>query len=116
MSFAANLFHHVAHPQKVLKEMCRVSKKYVVIIEPNLLHLPMLLFLLIMKKERGGLRLTKRYIYSLAKKCNLRLIKFISTGLIYQNLTPAFLLRLLKFFDRQFVFGVYNLIIFEKER
>jgi hypothetical protein len=90
------------------------SKRYIIIIEPNLLHLPMLLFLLFKRAERGGLHLTKKYIYTLARMYNLKIIKFISTGLIYQNMTPSFLIKPLKFFDRNFIFGAYNLVIFEK--
>ena len=38
VTFAACLLHHSAEPERIVREMARVSRRYVIVIEPNLLN------------------------------------------------------------------------------
>jgi len=41
--FVSNLLHHSANPRRIVEEMCRVSRRYVVLLEPNCLN-PLMFF------------------------------------------------------------------------
>jgi ubiquinone/menaquinone biosynthesis C-methylase UbiE len=52
--FEANLVHHVSNLPEVMREMSRVSRKYVVLLEPNRYNPLMFAFSLVVAAERGG--------------------------------------------------------------
>jgi ubiquinone/menaquinone biosynthesis C-methylase UbiE len=112
--FEANMLHHIKNLNQVLKEIARVSKKYIVIIEPNMWNLPIFVYSLLSKQDRGAIFLTVKKIRDILKNNNYNVIRVIRTGMIYQNTTPDFLLNILKIFDFNFYFGVYKIIICEK--
>lgn len=112
--FEANLLHHVSKPEAVLAEMKRVSRHYVVSVEPNRNNPPMFAFSLIEPSERMGLRFTRRHLDKLFKQVNLQQIARCTTGMIPQNRTPHWMLPLLKPFDRHIPLGMYNIVISEK--
>jgi len=105
--FCANLLHHVAIPEQALKEMARVSKKYVAIIEPNRNNPLMFLFGLFKKIERGTLKFSKQYVKKLFDSVNLQEDFLTVQGIIAPNKTPTIMLPLLKKFDFQQPFGLY---------
>lgn len=112
--FEANLLHHTDEPVAVLAEMKRVTSRYVVLIEPNMLNPLLFFFCLLIKEERGGLRYTEHYVKTLVGRAGLNLIRCSSMGLISQNHTPAFLIPILKYFNREFRFGEYTVTIAQK--
>ncbi len=112
--FEANLLHHVANPIHSLKEMVRVSKEYVILIEPNRVNPLMFLFSLSVKAERGGLKFSRKYLEGLIKSNGLTVVSISAMGVITQNNTPKFLLRLLMPFDREFFLGQYIVAIAKK--
>jgi len=71
---------------------------------------------LLVKEERKGLVFSRRFLMDLARDCRLNTICCFSTGLIFQNMTPAFLIPLLKIFDAKIPFGAYTILIAKKER
>jgi SAM-dependent methyltransferase len=87
----ANLLHHVADPAAVLREMARVAGGRVAAVEPNRNHPPMLLFSLLVREERGGLRFTRSHLAGLAAAAGLSAERLEVTGWVYQNRTPSFL-------------------------
>lgn len=90
LAFESNLLHHVGDPVRVLREMARVAGA-VAAIEPNRNHPPMLLFSLLVREERAGLRFTRRHLEGLAAAAGLSPIGLEVTGWVYQNRTPSFL-------------------------
>lgn len=112
--FEANLLHHTMHPQKIIDEIYRVSKRHIVLLEQNNLNPIMFLFSLIVNGERGGLKFNKKYLRHLSSGRRLKEIGSTTTGMISQNNTPRFLVPLLRLFDRDFLFGEYVILIFEK--
>jgi SAM-dependent methyltransferase len=108
--FEANLLHHVDDPSAVVRELCRVSARYVVFIEPNRLNPLMAGFSILVPAERGALRFSKRTLVRMAQGAGLDIKVAIATGMISQNNTPLFLIPLLKRFDREFAFGEYLIL------
>lgn len=109
--FAANLLHHASDPLNIIREMKRAAKKYIIVIEPNMVNPLMFLFSLFVKAERGGLKSTKRHLKRLFEMSGMSILKIIATGMISQNNTPAFLIPYLRRFDREFKFGEYIILI-----
>lgn len=110
----ANLLHHVVNPLHVVAEMKRVSKRYIIIIEPNIFNPLMFMFSLLVKAERGGFKSSITNLEKYSKDNGLKIIGKMTTGMISQNNTPEFLLPILKHFDFNFFFGEYNILICEK--
>lgn len=109
--FEANVLHHVDDPQQTVREMARVARKAVVIIEPNRLNPIMFAFSLLVPAERGGLRSSRHYLVGLLTSTNLHVRHFWTTGMISQNNTPNFLLPLLRWFDKDFPFAEYHMAV-----
>ena len=94
--------------------MIRVSRKYVIILEPNRNNPLMFLFAVLTKEEKKALKFSLTYLKNKLNKNNLRIISAFSYGLIVPNKTPLFLLPLMKIFNFRQPFGMTNFIIAEK--
>ena len=114
MAFEANLLHHVPDREGVVREMKRVSRRYVVLIEPNRLNPIMFAFSLAVPAERGGLNSSARTLRQLAERTGLNCVSVRTTGMISQNNTPEFLVPFLKRFDKDIAWGEYIVLIAEK--
>ena len=112
--FEANLLHHVPDRESAVAAMKRVSRKYVVFVEPNCLNPVMFLFSLAVPAERGGLRSSLKALRALAERSGLNCLAAMSCGMISQNNTPSFLVPLLRRFDREIWWGEYIVLIAEK--
>ena len=112
--FEANVLHHVDNPQQVVKEMARVSRRWVILLEPNRSNPVMFAFGLLVKAERALLRSHAGGLRKLAESCGLIVRLSLSTGMISQNNTPAALVPLLRYFDQPFAFGEYLIVVAEK--
>lgn len=94
--FTWEVLHHVPNPQKAVDEMARVSKKYVLIFEPNRTNPLQFAFGLLNKQERGTLRSNRRYLRQLCQNAGLKIIACQYVGKIPPNKTPAQLMPLVK--------------------
>ena len=112
--FEANLLHHVAEPARALREMARVSARHVVLVEPNAGNPLMWAYGAVRPVERGTLRFRRRYVAALAEEQGLVARDHFCTGMITQNLTPGFLVPLLRAFDGRFPWGMYQLAFFDR--
>jgi SAM-dependent methyltransferase len=112
--FEANLLHHVDNPQKVLRELCRCSARYLMLIEPNRWNPLMLGFGLLVRAERGLLLSSRRTLVRLTEKVGFRVKAVVTTGMISQNNTPNFLIPWLKRFDRETILGEYVVLCGER--
>ena len=114
IAFCSNMLHHLSDPKKALQEMKRVTKKYIVISEPNRNNPFIFFFSLIKKEERGALEFTKNYLINLGQSLDLKAVNCSIAGLIFPNKTPRFLLPILKNFDFHQPWGGIITIVFEK--
>lgn len=112
--FEANILHHIAEPETAVREMVRVSRSHVILLEPNRYNPLMALFGLLVKEERGLLKSHRSALATMLKRCGARTSASLVTGMITQNATPEFMLPVLKFFDRQIWWGEYIVLIAEK--
>lgn len=109
------VLHHVPNPQNAVDEMARISKKYVLIFEPNRTNPLQFTFGLLNKQERGTLRSTKRYLRGLCLNSGLKIIACEYVGKIPPNKTPATWMPLMKRlpFKSTFVTGISIAILAE---
>jgi len=113
--FESCALHHVKKLDRIISEMKRVSKKYLVIIEPNRNNLLSFAFGLIKKEERKSLKFSLNYLKKKVLNHNLKIIAAFSHGLMPPNKTPLIMLPLLKKFDKKIpFFGLNNIIICKK--
>lgn len=93
--FASNLLHHLEQPAAALKEMRRVSRKYVVINEPNRNNPLIFMGAFATKRERGAIYSSRRLLSRIIGESGLSIHAhtFIG-GFVMPNLTPACLLPL----------------------
>ncbi|MBI5528021.1 MAG: class I SAM-dependent methyltransferase [Deltaproteobacteria bacterium] len=111
VAFEANVLHHAADPLKVVREMARVSRMAVAIVEPNRLNPVMFWFSLLVGAERGGLRSSRRNLVRQLAAAGLHVELFETTGMISQNNTPEFLVPALRRFDFNFPLGEYHVAV-----
>ena len=93
--FCWELLHHVEEPWRALREMARVSRKYVLFFEPNPLNPAQFLFALYDREHRWVLRFSRGFVLDQVKRAGLRTISFERCGLIFPNMTPLSLSRIL---------------------
>ena len=113
--FEANVLHHVKDRIKVVREMARASRRWVILIEPNRYNPLMLAFGLVIAAERGLLTSTIPSNLAVLSAAGLKPIAGMTTGMISQNNTPSLLLPFLKQFDREIWYGEYIVLIAEKQ-
>ncbi|MFA5022271.1 MAG: class I SAM-dependent methyltransferase [Patescibacteria group bacterium] len=114
--FEAGMLHHVQNLDQVISEMKRVTKKYLVILEPNRNNPLMFLFGLINKEEKKSLKFSLNYLKNKLEQNDLKIIKAFSHGAILPNKVPTWALPVLKIFDKKIpVLGFNNIIICEKK-
>lgn len=112
--FCHALLHHVENIDRVIKEMRRVSKRYVIILEPNRNNPLMFLFSLIKKEERNALKFSLRYLRGIVNKNDLHIVTSFSYGTTVPNKTPALILPLVRLFNFKQPLGMTNTVISEK--
>jgi ubiquinone/menaquinone biosynthesis C-methylase UbiE len=113
--FCHALLHHVEDMDGVIREMKRVSKKYIIILEPNRNNPLMFLFSYIVKEERKALKFSLKYLKRVSEKNGLRIIKAFSCGMIVPNKMPSFFIPLVKRLNFRQPLGMTNFIIAEKD-
>lgn len=112
--FCANLLHHVERPSLVISEMTRVSSRYVIVLEPNRNNPLMFLFALVMRADRNIIKLSAATLKRLTEQ-RLDIMLLEPTGSILPNVTPLFLLPLLKDIEMTLHPKFYQLLIAKKK-
>ncbi|MBN1997997.1 class I SAM-dependent methyltransferase [candidate division KSB1 bacterium] len=109
------LLHHIAKPLDVVREMTRVSRRYILIFEPNVWNPAQIIFALLTPAERGTFRFTPRYIRSLVEKAEIQNYMIKTGGWFTPNRTPILLFKLLKKLPYTIpLFGISNILFGEK--
>ena len=104
MVYCWEVLHHVENPDIVMREMARVASNYVVVFEPNRNNIAQFLFGLFKKEERGTLRFNLKYLKRLAMSNDLRILHFSNVGWIFPNVTPTWIVPILKVLPYEFPF------------
>lgn len=110
----SNFLHHVPDPETVLDEMIRVTRRHIVLVEPNRWHPPMAAFMALRPPDWKGLRFGPAHIRRLARRSCLSVAGLAATGMVYPNHTPGALVRALGRFDRPRPWGAYTVALLEK--
>lgn len=102
------VLHHIADPVPAVREMTRVSRRYVVMAEPNPINPAQLAFALWDPEHRWQLRFTRRYMRRIAEQAGLRVLRATGGGWIFPNVTPRFLLPALRALPYSSALGISN--------
>ncbi|MBI4690187.1 MAG: class I SAM-dependent methyltransferase [Nitrospirae bacterium] len=113
--FCHGLLHHVEDMDKVIREMKRVSRKYVIILEPNRNNPIMFLYSALVKEERKTLKFSLSYLRKNVRRNGLHIMASFSHGMMVTNKLPVLLLPVLRFLQFRQPFGMTNFIIATKE-
>lgn len=113
--FCHALLHHVEDPDRVVQEMVRVSRRHVVILEPNRNNPLMFLFCLLSPAEREAMRFSLGYVRRLAERNGVAVRRAFSHGIVVTNKLPTALLPLFKPLDIRSPLGMTHVIIGERE-
>lgn len=106
------VLHHIREPIIAVREMKRVSRKIVLIFEPNSFNLPMAIFGLLGPSEIGLLRFSPWYLRRLLLQVGFSDIIACTVGCFTPNRTPMWLANLLvKLPFRWPLIGLYNVAI-----
>lgn len=112
--FCSALLHHLDNIDHALEEFKRVSKNYVILLEPNRNNPLMFLFGLAKKEERASIKFSMNYLLDKVRNHNLKIIDCCSRGFIFPNKTPVSILPIFKLLNRKFSLGISNVIITKK--
>jgi len=89
-----DFLHHISNSTDVVKEMARVTKNYLALIEPNRNNPVQFLYGLSKQSERGTLKFHTGKLLELQRKINFELISCDQIGWLFAGPTPTFLLPL----------------------
>ena len=112
--FAHDMLHHVSDLDKAVREMARVSKRYVVIVEPNILNPANAIIGIAMEEERKAHRFTLRRLGQLVIRNGLRPIHRRTYGIAIPFLTPRMLVPIQRALSFAQPFGLEHLVIAER--
>ena len=108
------VLHHVADVESAIREMARVSRKYILIFEPNSFNPPMFVFGLVGPSEIGLLRFTPWYLRSQFRRAGLKNFSTMTVGTFTPNRTPMWIYKTLAALPyRVPLFGISNLAFAE---
>jgi ubiquinone/menaquinone biosynthesis C-methylase UbiE len=111
--FCSNLLHHLPEPEAAMREMRRVARRAVMIVEPNALNPLMFAFSALKAAERGALKFSARYVKQLGRAAGLELRWFRTHGSIVPNATPANWVAALERIDGVQPLGFYHVAVFD---
>lgn len=94
--FGWEILHHLEDPLSAVKECVRVSRRYVVLFEPNRYNPIQFLFGCLDRSERGTLRFSEGRLREIARSAGLTLLHTATVGATFPNRMPALLLPLVR--------------------
>ena len=87
------VLHHIDDVAGAIREMARVSRKYVLVFEPNSFNPPMALFGLVWPAEIGLLRFTPWFLGKQFQRSGLTDFQTLTVGTFTANRTPTWLYK-----------------------
>ena len=108
------MLHHISDPVAVVSEMARVSRRYVLVVEPNRAHPLQFAFALLDPEHRWVLRYSLAYLRGICERAGLRVLRSARGGHIFPNRTPRRLAPLLAAIPYAAPFGISNWVLAER--
>jgi ubiquinone/menaquinone biosynthesis C-methylase UbiE len=105
------VLHHISDPVAVIREMARVSGRYVLVAEPNRYNPAQFLFALWDPEHRWVLRYSLGYMSGLFTRAQLRVEHRGPGGWIFPNVTPPWLLLFLRRLPYAWPLGISNWVL-----
>ncbi len=87
--FAWEILHHIERPLSAVQEFVRVSRRYVILFEPNRYNPAQFLFGLLVPSERGTLQFSRRAVQELASSAGLQTLHTATVGCVFPNRMPV---------------------------
>ncbi len=112
--FGWEILHHLSEPEIALREMVRVSRRYVLVAEPNPLNPAQLAFSYLDPHHAWVRRFGMGNMRRMMDKSGLRLGYSASGGWLLPNVTPPWLLGFLLRIPYKLPFGISNWVLGEK--
>jgi len=112
--FGWSFLHHLDEPEKAVAEMARVSKKYLVLLEPNRNNPVQFAFGVLHPMEHGTLKFTKQKLLGYLKNIKFKQISCEATGWLFNGVSPIFSLNIVKHLPFVHRLGLVNIMICEK--
>ena len=109
-----DFLHHLDSPEKSVSEMARITKKYLVLFEPNRDNPVQFLYAFSNKNERGTLKFNKHKLLEFLDVIKFRLLQCDTIGWTFAGATPTFALKLIKHLPFSHKMGISNVLICEK--
>lgn len=107
VAFCGNLLHHLPSPEAAVREMARVARRYVVLVEPSRNNPAMAAFGLLKRAERGTLKFHRTELVRLMREADLDVVASTTLGTVLPNKTPLPLLPLARLLDGESPLGFY---------
>ena len=108
------VLHHMAEPVRAVREMARVSRRYVFLVEPNPWNAAQLAFALWDPEHRWVLRYTRKFMERLCDEAGLEVLRMATGGWVLPNVTPRALVRVLGLMPYRFALGLSNWVFAAK--
>ena len=108
------ILHHISDPVRVVSEMARVSRRLVLVIEPNRNHPAQFAFALIDREHRWVLRYSRRYLEEVCRRAGLRIVRSATGGHIFPNRSPLWMARLAARWKYESSLGISNWVMAAK--
>ena len=105
------VLHHLPDPRLAVAEMARVSRRYVVLAEPNRDNPVQFAFSLLDREHRWVLRYSLSYLTGLCKAAGLTVTHAGRGGWIFPNVTPSPLCSLLQALPYRSPLGISNWVV-----
>lgn len=109
--FCTNLLHHVTDPGVVIREMRRVSRRYVAICEPNRWNPLMIALGLLNSEERGTLRSSPRRMRLLVEEAGMRVVNQRTAGFVTPTRMPLWLANVLRRWEAPNAVAAYTMVV-----
>lgn len=113
--FTGAVLHHVSEVVSALRELRRVSRGTVVLIEPNRNNPVMWAFGAIVPEERGTLRFSASWLWRQAEIAGLRVRSCEALGWIPPNKIPTWSLPLFRRLPVRYPLGLHLLLIADRD-
>jgi SAM-dependent methyltransferase len=105
------ILHHVSDPSRVVAEMARVSRRLVLVIEPNRNHPAQFAFALVDREHRWVLQYSRRYLEDICRRAGLRVLRSATGGHIFPNRSPLWMARLASRWKYESPIGISNWVL-----
>lgn len=109
--FEANLLHHLESPVQAIVEMRRVSRAYVVLIEPHRNNPLMLGLGLAKSAERASLHFTRTFLQHSAQQAGLQVLAADTMGLVTPNRMPRWIVPWAARLNAPNFLGAYTVLV-----